>query len=624
MPLLTLDSISIAFGVRPVLDHANLQIDVGERIALIGRNGEGKSTLLTLLAGHIEADNGTVWRQAGLRWATVEQVPNLPQQATTFEAVADGLGQTGHLLSQYHALSHAPDPDLKKLGDLQHQLEAQHGWSLEQRVETVLSKLNLDPDAPVETLSGGWQRRVSLARALVVEPDLLLLDEPTNHMDLETILWMEQQIQGFRGAVVCVTHDRAFLQAIATRIVELDRGHLTAWDCGYADYLVRKQAALDAEEKQQADFDKKLAQEETWIRQGIKARRTRNEGRVRALKKMREERAQRRQRVGKASMDLERGEASGRLVIEAKDILIDYDSKPLVQDFSCRIMRGDRVGLVGPNGVGKSSLLRVLLQQEQPARGEVRHGTKLQIAYFDQHRSLLDPNKSVMDVVAEGRQSVTVNGRDKHIISYLGDFLFAPERARSPIRALSGGERNRVLLARLFSQPANLLVMDEPTNDLDVETLELLEDLLMQFDGTLLLVSHDRTFMENVVTSSFVYEGDGRVVEYVGFQIRGNQVASSVSQIPKTAQIDADKSSKSKTKKAKLSYKNQRELDQLPQRIEQLETELTTLQARTSDPGFYNGDASDVDMALARLTEIERELETAFARWDELEAGGGK
>ena len=616
MPLLTLESVSVAFGLRPVLDHADLQVDAGERIALIGRNGEGKSTLLKVLAGDQDPDSGSVRRQAGMKWAALEQVPDLPQQASTYEAVADGLGEIGRLLARYHALSQHPDGDLDELGHLQHQLEAQHGWSLPQKVDAVLSRMGLDPDTPVNTLSGGWQRRVALARALVVEPDVLLLDEPTNHLDLETILWLENQLLGYRGAVVCVTHDRAFLQNIATRILELDRGRLTSWSCSYGDYLQRKQAALEAEEKQQAEFDKKLAREEAWIRQGIKARRTRNEGRVRALKKLREERGQRRQAVQRAHMAIDQGESSGKLVIEAEGVRIAYDQQILVRDFDCRILRGDRVGLVGPNGVGKSSLLRVLLQQEQPASGTVRHGTRLNVAYFDQHRSLLDPDKTIVDVVAEGRQSVTINGREKHIISYLGDFLFAPERARSPIRALSGGERNRVLLARLFSQPANLMVMDEPTNDLDVETLELLEDLLIQFDGTLLLVSHDRAFMENVVTSSLVYEGAGKVVEYIGYQA-GKPVVS-----PEAAKHKAQSSKPSKQPpaKRKLGYKAQRELDQLPLTIEALESELTELQAQTSEPDFYQQEQTLVTSAMAHLAELEDRLQAAYDRWHDLES----
>ena len=516
MPLLKLDNVSVAFGLKPVLDQADLQIDEQERVGLIGRNGEGKSTLLKVLAGEVLADSGRVWRQAGVVVATLEQSPQLPEESTIYEAVADSLGEVGHLIAQYHDMLLDPNVDLDALGVLQQKFEAQDGWSLQQRVDSVLSRLSLPPEKHVKELSGGWKRRVGLARALVVEPDVLLLDEPTNHLDMETIVWLEKQLETFRGAVVCITHDRVFLQNIAKRIIEIDRGQLTSWSCSYEQYLERKAAALESEAKTNAEFDKKLAREEVWIRQGIKARRTRNEGRVRALQSLRKERADRRNLAGPAKIEVEQGERSGKLVIDAENINVAYGGKRMVHDFSCRLMRGDRVGLVGPNGVGKSTLIKALLGEIEIDSGLVKQGTKLKAAYFDQHRDTLDLEKTVIDLVSEGRDSITINGRDRHIISYLGDFLFAPERARSPAKVLSGGERNRIMLAKLFSQPANFIVMDEPTNDLDVETLELLEELLIDYDGTIILVSHDRKFLENVVTSFWFFEGDGKITDYVG------------------------------------------------------------------------------------------------------------
>lgn len=624
MPLMKLDNVSIAFGIKPVLDRVNLQIDEQERIGLIGRNGEGKSTLMKLLASQILPDAGEVWKQAGVVVATLDQTPNLPLGSTVFEAVADSLGEVGHLISRYHDLLLDLGDRLDELGHLQHQIETLDGWSLQQKVESILTRLNLPAEKVISELSGGWQRRVGLACALVVSPDILLLDEPTNHLDIETIIWLEKQLESFQGTVICITHDRAFLQNISKRIIELDRGNLTSWSCDYHKYLVLKAAALDAEEKQNSEFDKKLAQEEVWIRQGIKARRTRNEGRVRSLEKMRNERAQRRNIAGPAKLDVDRGELSGKLVIDAENISLSYGDKILIKDFSCRLMRGDRVGLVGPNGIGKSTLIKSLLKQIETDEGEVKHGTKLQTAYFDQHRTELDTAKTVIDIVAEGRQSITINGRDKHIISYLGDFLFSPERARSPVSILSGGERNRIMLAKLFSKPTNFMIMDEPTNDLDVETLELLEELLLGYKGTLLLVSHDRTFLENVATSYWFFEGEGEITEFVGsipnWGVSNKAKQTSSAKQANETQVSATVAVK---KTVKLSYKFQKELDEIPKKIEVLEKNLEELQALTATAEFHKQDRKTVQVKMDELSNTDKQLQKQYARWDELESMRG-
>jgi len=628
MPLLSIDRLSIAFGADKLLDGASFQLDAGERVCLIGRNGTGKTTLLRLLAGELLPDSGDIWRQPGLRIATLAQELPADTTATAFEIVAGGLEGLGALLAEYHEaavqLAHAAtDEGMRKMERLQHELEARDGWRWQQRVETVISRLRLPADAPLAELSGGWRRRVLLGRALVREPDFLLLDEPTNHLDLETIQWLEDELLEFRGGLLFVTHDRALLQRLATRLLELDRGALTSWPGDYAAFLEKKTALLEVETRHNAKFDKNLAQEEVWIRQGIKARRTRNEGRVRALLALREERRQRREQAGKASFALEQAEQSGKLVIEAQNLGYAWQSEPLIRDFSVRIQRGDRIGLIGPNGSGKTTLLNLLLGRLPPGAGQVRHGTKLDIAWFDQLREQLDPEQTVLDSVAGGRETLEINGQRRHVIGYLGDFLFTAQRARSPVKSLSGGERNRLLLARLFTRPANLLVMDEPTNDLDLETLELLEELLVEYTGTLLLVSHDRAFLDNVVTSCLVFEGGGQVHEYVGgysdwlrqrFMPEPVVIAK-----PKSATPPPVSKSVRPATPGKLSYHERRELEQLPARIEGLEQRQQELQALTADPAFYKQEAAIVTRRLEELRTVERELEAAYERWATLE-----
>ncbi|MFZ1492109.1 MAG: ATP-binding cassette domain-containing protein [Candidatus Competibacter denitrificans] len=626
MPLISFDNLSIAFGAEKLLDGADFQLDAGERVCLIGRNGAGKTTLLRLLAGEIQPDSGDLWRQPGLRVATLAQELPADTAATVFEIVAGGL-ELGGLLAEYHEAAHrlsqaATSDEMRQMERLQHELEARDGWRWQQRVETVISRLQLPADTPLAELSGGWRRRVLLGRALVREPDVLLLDEPTNHLDLETIQWLENELLEFRGGLLFVTHDRALLQRLATRLLELDRGVLTSWPGDYAAFVEKKAALLEIETRHNAKFDKNLAQEEVWIRQGIEARRTRNEGRVRALYALREERRQRREQLGKASFALGQAELSGKLVIEAKNVRYAWQDEPLIRDFSTRIMRGDRIGLIGPNGSGKTTLLNLLLGRLSPDAGEVKHGTKLDIAYFDQLREHLEPEQTVLDSVAGGRETVEINGQRRHIIGYLGDFLFTPQRVRSPVKSLSGGERNRLLLARLFTQPANLLVMDEPTNDLDLETLELLEELLLEYTGTLLLVSHDRAFLDNVVTSCVVFESDGGIREYVGGysdwlrQRTAPEPAPAVK--PKPVSAPPPKPSKSAAV-GKLSYNERRELEQLPARIEQLEQRQQELHDLTADPAFYKQDAAAVTARLEELKALEMELEGCYGRWEMLE-----
>jgi len=632
MTLLTAANLEYHIGAQPLLDRVGFTIESGERICLLGRNGEGKSTLLKILDGQLTAEDGILQWQSGSRAALVSQQPMLDTVGTVFEVVAQGLGNLAELIQAYHRVSlkltdESNDAALKELHDLQQQLEAADGWRLEQRVEQIISRLRLPAETPVEQLSGGWQRRVALGRALVQEPAVLMLDEPTNHLDLEAIEWLEEFLLSYPGAVLFVTHDRQFLRKLATRIWELDRGKLTSWPGNYANYLRRVEERQHEEAKHTSEFDKKLAQEEVWIRQGIQARRTRNEGRVRALQALREERQARIERQGTVALDIA-GDQSGKIVLEARNLSKAFDDQPVIRDFSCRILRGDRIGLIGPNGTGKTTLLQILLGRLEPDSGSLQLGTKLQIAYFDQHRAQLNDNQSVIANVAEGSDTVQVNGRELHVISYLKNFLFTPERARAPANTLSGGERNRLLLARLFTKPVNLLVLDEPTNDLDLETLEVLEDLLAEFNGTLLLVSHDRTFLDNVVTHVFAFEGDGRVNTYVGGYddwLRQRAVSASPSRRTDVAKSDKAKHTPAKldTKPHKLSYKEQRELEHLPARIEQLENDLNVLQEQTVQADFYQRDAEHIKTTLAQLETLQKDLEDAYTRWEALEAFGG-
>nr|WP_255702245.1 ATP-binding cassette domain-containing protein [Salinicola sp. DM10] len=641
--LLRLEQLQLAYGHHSLLNGADLVIEKGERLALVGRNGTGKSTLLRLIAGDNQADDGHVWRAPGLKIGVLEQALPDADQATIFEVVAQGLPETGALLTEYHQLVAQAEPDMRRLETLQTRLEALDGWSFHQRIDTVLTRLGLPADTLMSDLSGGWRRRVALARAMVAGPDLLLLDEPTNHLDIDTIAWLETQLLAFEGAVLFITHDRAFLSRLATAILELDRGRLGRYPGDYATYQAQKAHELEVEARERAEFDKKLAQEESWIRQGIKARRTRNEGRVRALEKMRDERAQRRERTGKASFQVDSGERSGKRVVELKGVTHGYAEARggdgiVIRDLSLEIQRGDRIGLIGRNGAGKTTLLKILLGELTPSAGEVRLGTNLSVAYFDQLRAGLELDKSVYDNVAQGSDKVSVGGKDKHVISYLQDFLFTPERARQPVRALSGGESNRLLLAKLFTQPANVLVLDEPTNDLDVETLELLEELLLDFDGTLLLVSHDRAFMDNVVTGVLAFEGDGVVREYVGgysdWVRQGGKLPPAPWEQP-AAPVDAEAGkardaaqgesqpaapAAPEKRRQKLSYKLQRELDALPATIEALETRVAEFETRMSDPTFYQQESSQVTATLEALAQTQAELDAAMERWMALEA----
>ncbi len=632
--LVVLDRVSIAYGHEPLLDHATLQIEPGDRIAVIGRNGTGKSTLLHIVEGTLPTDAGTVWRQPGTRVARLVQDVPLSSDRPVFDVVADGLGDLAALVTGYHHAAvqlaeHSTEAALARLGRLQHDLEERDGWRLEQRVELVLSKLTLPHDAVIDTLSGGWRRRVLLARTLVGQPELLLLDEPTNHLDIDAIAWLEEFLLGYPGTVMFVTHDRTFLETIATRIVELDRGRLTSWPGDYATYLRRKTEWLANEATAQERFDKKLADEEAWIRKGIKARRTRNEGRVRALLAMRAERATRRATPGSVRLQMERGDPTGKLVFEIDRVTKSFDDEPVVREFSARIMRGDRIGLIGANGAGKTTLLRLILGEITPDDGEVRRGANVQIAYYDQQREQLDPERSVAETIGDGNDTIVVGGRTRHVLGYLQDFLFPAERARSPVKALSGGERNRLLLARLFTRSANVIVLDEPTNDLDLETLELLEEQLLGWRGTLLLVSHDRRFLDNVVTSTMVFEGAGKVTEYVGgyrdwlrqrLRPSSPPVASPVARDFSPAISRAASSRPAVSIKRKLTFNEQRELAALPAIITALETEQTDLEARSADPAFYKEGATTINEVLARLQEVGRLLSVAYERWDELDS----
>ncbi|HZZ92731.1 MAG TPA: ATP-binding cassette domain-containing protein [Usitatibacter sp.] len=620
MPLVQISSASLAYGHVALLDHADLVLEAGERVGLIGRNGSGKSSLLRLVEGRTEADDGRVWRAPGLAIASVEQEPVLDAAGTVYQAVAGGLGPIAHLLVEYHAAAHAGD--VAALQAAQEALEAAGGWSTEHRIEAALDRLGLAADLAVAGLSGGQRKRVALARALVREPQLLVLDEPTNHLDIAAIEALEETLVAFPGAVLVVTHDRRFLDRVAQRIVELDRGRLMSFPGNYSEYERRKAMLLAEEAVLQRKFDRVLAQEEAWIRKGVEARRTRNEGRVRRLEGLRVQRAQRRERMGHVDMAVADAQRSGKLVAELEHVGKGFDGRGVVRDVTTLVMRGDRIGLIGPNGSGKTTLLRLILGELEPDAGRVRRGTRLEIAYFDQLRAALDEEATLADTISPGSDYVEVGGGRKHVISYLGDFLFPPERARSPVKSLSGGERNRLLLARLFSRPANVLVLDEPTNDLDIETLELLEQLLQEFDGTLLLVSHDRAFLDNVVTQTLAFEGDGRWKEYAG-GYEDWQRASRASREPPAASPPARAVPTSRAgaaRKPKLSYNEVRELDALPARLEALEQEQRMLAGRLADPALYQQRDADPKALAARHAAIEAELEALLVRWEELEA----
>ena len=633
MSLLRLDQVELHFGTHVILDKISLNLEAGDRLGLLGRNGAGKSTLFKVLSGEIKPDDGERWITPSARLARLEQELPGAEDLTVYDSIASGLANVGKLLARYHHLiDQGMDVDMDELADVQQALEAENGWELQQRVETVISQLNLPADTPLKALSGGWRRRVSLGRALVTQPDILLLDEPTNHLDIPTIEWLEEQLASYRGALVLITHDRRFLQNVVSSIAELERGHLSVWQGDYRGFLDFRAHELAAEERANALFDKKLAQEEVWIRQGIKARRTRNEGRVRALEALRQQRAQRRDRTGRASFDIEDASKSGKVVTEVEGINFSYDGRPIVRNFSTVIQRGDRIGIVGRNGIGKTTLVKLLLGELAPDSGVVKVGTKLEVAYSDQLRGHLNPEANLIDNVCGGQDFIEVNGKRRHAISYLGDFLFTPDRVRTPVKALSGGERNRAILAKLFTKPANLLVLDEPTNDLDIETLELLEEILMDFQGTLLLVSHDRDFMDRCVTSLLVMQGDGSIDEQAGgysdWEARGGRLVAEgatsgagdnvTSTTTSTASTESSVQ-KAESPKRKLSYKEQRELDALPQQMEDLEAKQAALEAEIADPSFYSQDQEVVTKRLAELAKATEALDAALERWTELE-----
>ena len=628
MPLITLNHLDYSVGGPLLLDGVQLAIEPAERIALIGRNGAGKSTLLKLIAGELKPDDGDVRVQSGVRIARLEQEVPPGADGAVFDVVAEGLGEVGADLALFHRLSHAEHLDADAMAEVQARIEAARGWDADRRVTDTLKRLELDGEVPFASLSGGMKRRVLLARALVSAPDLLLLDEPTNHLDIAAIDWLEQFLKGWGGSLVFITHDRRFLRSLATRIVEIDRGKVTSWPGDFDNYLRRREERLHAESVQNAQFDTFLAEEEVWIRQGIKARRTRNEGRVRRLEALRREHAQRRDVQGKVKLELAEASASGKKVVETRAVTFSFEGKPIVSDFSSTIMRGDRIGLIGPNGSGKSTLLKLLLGELLPQRGEVLRGTQLSIAYFDQYRATLREDWNALDNVSEGREFIEINGKRKHVLGYLQDFLFTPERARAPITRLSGGERNRLLLAKLFAQPANLLVMDEPTNDLDVETLELLEEILGDYPGTLILVSHDREFLDNVVTSTLVMEGEGRVGEYVGgYADWLRQRPQAFAAQPDTAPAPASPSATTTTpappskRAAKLSYKDARELEMLPGRIEALEARIDAQTNAMNAPGFFQQDPVTIVAHQQAIADAQVELAACYARWEALESG---
>ena len=626
MPLVTLQDIYLSYGQPPLIDRINLVIEPGERICLIGRNGAGKSTLLKILTGQVTADEGVLKRAAGVKIAQLEQ--SVPHDATgsVFDVIAEGLGEEGKLAARYHHLilqlgSDPSDKVMNELEEVQGELERVDGWDINQRVEAIVTTMELNPDVDISSLSGGYKRRVLLARALVCKPDLLLLDEPTNHLDIDAIQWVEAFLLKWEGALLFISHDRRFMNNLATRFVEIDRGQLAEFNCNYATYIQRKKDMLETEDRHNALFDKRLSQEEVWIRQGIKARRTRNEGRVRALEALRVEHAARRKQVGTAKMDIQQADKSGKIVAEANDISFAFDDgNAVVKSFSTLIQRGDKVGLIGRNGVGKTTLLKLLLGQLEPQQGKIKTGTNLNIAYFDQYRAALDETKTVQDNVSGGRDMLEVGGKSRHVISYLQDFLFSPDRCRQPVSALSGGERNRLLLAKLFTRPSNILVLDEPTNDLDIDTLDLLEELLIDYKGTVLLVSHDRSFLNNVVTSTLVFEGNAVINQYIGGYddwLRQRKAE----QTPTAGKSSAPKaSSKTDAPVKKRSYKVQRELDKLPADIERLETEIGAISEQMNQPDFYQAERSVTAAIEKNLATVQEQLNHCYHRWEELEA----
>lgn len=635
MALLTINNGQLAFGDHPLLDKSDFALQENERVCLVGRNGAGKSTLMKVIAGDIIMDDGKLQINQDVVVSRLEQDPPRNESGTVFDYVAEGLAEAGKYLKEYHRLLDLLETDpsesnINKLSRAQEKIDHLNAWHFDMRIQSVLESLKLDGHTLLTDLSGGWQRKAALARALVSDPDVLLLDEPTNHLDVTTIEWLETFLKDFKGSIIFISHDRAFIQSMATRIVDLDRGNLSSYPGNYEEYLLAKEEALRVEADQNAQFDKVLAQEEAWIREGIKARRTRNEGRVRALKQLRRERSERREVMGKANIQVDESNRSGKIVFEAENLHYSIDGKNIVKNFSFNVMRGDRIALIGANGCGKSTLLKLMLDQLQPDSGKLHCGTKLEVAYFDQYREALDPEKTVIDNLADGKQEVTVGGRERHALSYLQDFLFSPKRARQPVKALSGGEKNRLLLARLFLRPNNLLILDEPTNDLDIETLELLEELLANYQGTLLLVSHDRQFVDNTVMTSWIFEGEGQIEEFVGGyhdaqRQRANVQATRDAMAP-TVKVKAEpvvattQKVEQVAKPKKLSYKLQRELEQLPETLEKLENEITELQEKVNSATFFQQDPKKTDEVLGRLAEAEQELEVAFERWEELEA----
>ncbi|HEY0209991.1 ABC transporter ATP-binding protein [Acerihabitans sp.] len=632
MSLISLSGAWLSFSDAPLLDNTELHIERNERVCLVGRNGAGKSTLMKILSKEVPLDDGQLIFEQDTIVARLQQDPPRNVSGSVYDFVAEGVQEQAQTLKAYHAVSHLVEQDpsdknLMEMGRLQEILDHQNLWHLEKRIHEVLEQLGLTADADLSSLSGGWLRKAALGRALVCEPQVLLLDEPTNHLDIETIDWLEIFLKSFPGSIIFISHDRSFIRNMATRIVDLDRGKLVSWPGNYDKYLEGKEEELRVQELQNAEFDKKLAQEEVWIRQGIKARRTRNEGRVRALKALRNERSERREVIGSAKMQVEEATRSGKIVFEMEDVSYRLADKVLVSGFSAQVQRGDKIALIGPNGCGKTTLLKLMLGQLRPDSGRIHCGTKLEVAYFDQHRAELDPERTVMDNLAEGKQEVMVNGRSRHVLGYLQDFLFHPKRAMTPVKALSGGERNRLLLAKLFLNPSNLLILDEPTNDLDVETLELLEEMIDGYQGTVLLVSHDRQFVDNSVTECWIFEGEGRISSFVGGYFdaqnqRRNMRSLRTAPAPteKIRAADAQKPLNAKRATSKLSYNLQRELEVLPQEIERLEQEINTLQAQMAHADFFSQPHETTQAVITRMAGAEQSLETAFARWEELEA----